>query len=110
MPRTRRRIAKQGYRRTRRGDRVGHRIFISHEHRSPFVHGMARTVDVGGILRDVDIVAARRAWSENSKALKCPDTDSATLSLAWDAVGGYFRRVIGPVVGGGATPIGATRE
>ena len=65
---------------------------------SPFVHGMAKVVDVGGILCETNTQVGRKAQERRLKWSKQPDLNVVEMSNVMGTVGTYFQRVIEPPV------------
>lgn len=95
MPKLKWGARRKVYKPTSRGTRVSSRLVRQYDRQSPFVHGLARAIDVGGHLRAVDVEAARKMKCQCIETLNHPDADQIAIYRAWDAVGGYFHGVIG---------------
>ena len=61
---------------------------------SPFVHGMARVIDVAGLLRTTNVHAARKVQRRHLQALKQPNSKILKSPKVMGEVGAYFHRVI----------------
>ena len=99
MPKAKIAVWTRGKSPNRRVIRVGNRIVMDHGRRSPFLHGMAKAIDVGGLLREADVVSARRTRCRRMEELQRSSVDTLAIDEAWGAVGGYFQRVIGSPAG-----------
>ena len=81
--------------------KMGRHYIVSHyDDASPFVHGMARVVDVGGLLRTTNVGAVRQVQSGRLKALKQTNHNAVTTHRVMGRVGTYFQRVIGQPIRG----------
>ena len=78
--------------------RVGHRVALGRDRRSPFLHGMARVIDVGGCLKEADAETARRAYRELIEELKHSGVDVVIMGRDWDAIGQDFQLAVGNAV------------
>ena len=83
----------------RRMRRARHHALRNFARKPPLVRGLARTVDVGGLLRDADVESALRARREIAEALKRSGLDVVVIGEDWDTVGRDFQSVVGPAVG-----------
>lgn len=100
MPGTTHKVHRKRLRAKLRAKMGRHYIVSNYDDASPFVQGMARVVDVGGLLRTTNVGAARKVQCRHLKALKQPNHNAVTTHRVMGEVGAYFQRVIGQPIRG----------
>ena len=73
-------------------------VTVDRDRISPFLHGMARVIDVGGCLRQADAAGARRAYRELIEELDHSGIDVVIIGRDWEALGQDFQFVVGTAV------------
>ena len=86
---------RRGDGRIRRVRRARHHSLRDFHPKSPFVRGMARAVDAGGLLREADFLITCKFIRKQSEELARPDADIIAISSDWDALGRHYRHAIG---------------
>lgn len=100
MPRTKHKHHRKRYH-AKLKTRIGrHYIVTHHDDASPFVHGMARAVDIGGLLRTTNVDAARNFQGRHVTSWIPQNHDAITTHRVLGNVGTYFKRVIGHPISG----------